>query len=733
MSVILSIADISTKDIAQVGGKALALAEMQRYGLQVPYALCITTDAYSHYLRQTRLQEFIALELNRKPFQDMRWEELWDTSFRIQNMFLKTPIPHDLKKSLGSAIASAFSSKSTAVRSSAPGEDSTGASFAGLHESYVNIKDPESILEHTKLVWASVWSDRALLYRQEVGLNVEKSTMAVVVQEMVLGDRSGVVFSINPNDVTQAVIEAVHGLNQGLVDGMVEPDRWIVDRKTAETVSYQPAQRSQAMLPAGNRVQLEPLDPGRRDCSPLNSREVDQVYQLVLQTEKCFGSPQDVEWTFLDDRLYVLQSRPITTTTGQAGDDERSWYLSLHRSFDNLKVLCARIEGTLLPAMDKEAQQLSEQPIERLSDTQLVEEIQKRSNIYEKWSKTYWDEFIPMAHGMRLFGEVYNRMIRPDDPYEFMCLLGATDMLSLRRNNMLAKMASMIRKNPNLAATRENENASDEHRAFLQALDNFLEGFGDLVCGNDQCRQGRDGLIKLLVEMAGHEPKEKRPRVVNTGELKQAFLDRFAEEDRDFGSDLLALGRASYQLRDDDNIYIGRIRSQMTRTLDEGKDRIRKRLELPAHDIAAEEMIAALRDPAYIPKVLKTIKQSAKSPQKEKRVQARQLVGQPAGPGIGKGKARVIETASELVDFKAGDVLVCDALDPTMTFVVPLSAGIVERRGGMLIHGAIIAREYGLPCVTGVPDATIRIDTGDVISVDGYLGIVTIHSDQQMT
>ena len=124
-------------------------------------------------------------------------------------------------------------------------------------------------------------------------------------------------------------------------------------------------------------------------------------------------------------------------------------------------------------------------------------------------------------------------------------------------------------------------------------------------------------------------------------------------------------------------------------------------------------MIAALRDGAYIPKAPKRLEPSAESRRDEQQIHARQLVGQPAGPGIGKGQARVIETASELVDFKAGDVLVCDALDPTMTFVVPLSAGIVERRGGMLIHGAIIAREYGLPCVTGVPDATKRIHTGD--------------------
>ncbi len=107
-------------------------------------------------------------------------------------------------------------------------------------------------------------------------------------------------------------------------------------------------------------------------------------------------------------------------------------------------------------------------------------------------------------------------------------------------------------------------------------------------------------------------------------------------------------------------------------------------------------------------------------------MQARQIVGQPSGPGISRGNARVIHDASDLYSLKAGEILVCDAIDPSMTFVVPLSAGIVERRGGMLIHGAIIAREYGLPCVTGVPDVTKLIQTGDTVTVDGYLGLVII-------
>ena len=90
------------------------------------------------------------------------------------------------------------------------------------------------------------------------------------------------------------------------------------------------------------------------------------------------------------------------------------------------------------------------------------------------------------------------------------------------------------------------------------------------------------------------------------------------------------------------------------------------------------------------------------------------------------GPARIVDDAADLFEFRAGEVLVCDAVDPNMTFIVPIASAVVERRGGMLIHGAIIAREYGLPCVTGVPDVTAAVSDGDRLTVDGYLGIVTV-------
>ena len=138
-----------------------------------------------------------------------------------------------------------------------------------------------------------------------------------------------------------------------------------------------------------------------------------------------------------------------------------------------------------------------------------------------------------------------------------------------------------------------------------------------------------------------------------------------------------------------------------------------------------EEVIKALSDIGYQPNQPKLISKKMEEKTVD-GIRARQLIGQPAGPGISKGIARVIRETADLSEFKNGEVMVCDAVDPNMTFVVPLACGVVERRGGMLIHGAIIAREYGLPCVTGIADATTLIKTGDQLTIDGYLGIVTV-------
>ena len=698
MSLLLPFESLSEADRPRVGGKAWALSRLAREGFSVPRGTVVPVEAYTEYVGRTGLRERILLELNRKPFEAMRWEEMWDAALRIRNLFLKTPLPGGLRDTLLAEAETTFGDRPVAVRSSAPGEDSAGASFAGLHESFLNVRGPDSIVDHVLLVWASLWSDGALLYRQELKLDVAESAMAVVVQELAEGDRSGVAFSMSPTEAGASVVEAVWGLNQGLVDGTVQPDRWVLERSTGRLREHAGVERFHAVRPAPEGTRLEDLDPHRRGVPPLEPDEVRKVWETSMAAEGRFETPQDVEWTFCGKRLFTLQARPVTAgTMSEAGS--RAWNLSLRRSFGNLEVLRERIEKDLVPALVKEARDLSGIDLGSPGDEELSKVLEAREEALARWTRVYWDEFIPFAHGARLFGQVYNDRVKPEDPFLFIDLLRPEKMLGTDRNARLEEAAGRLRSDDTLkdevTAFRDGRGVSPNAEAFLDEASVLLGADSDLVLSGTGNRQALSG---FLLEMASR-PGAARHKA-DRGSLEKDFLERFEGQERSFAARLLDLARASYRLRDEDNIYLGRVE----RLRNEAREEIsRRRGEAPA--------------------------EAPSKPREAGRLSARprQLVGQPAGPGLARGIARVVGGKEDLMSFKAGEILVCDAIDPNMTFVVPLCSGIVERRGGMLIHGAIVAREYGLACVTGVPDATALIKSGDTLTVDGYLGIVVVH------
>ena len=461
---------------------------------------------------------------------------------------------------------------------------------------------------------------------------------------------------------------------------------------------------------------------------PLDADGVLAVVALGLKSEAHFGVPQDVEWTFRNGELYLLQSRPVTTRPQASAGDQRAWYLSLHRSFQNLKDLRQKIEGKQIPAMVRAAEELAGMDLDRLGDRDLAAEIRRRWEINHAWVNVYWSDFIPFAHGIRLFGHVYNDRIQPEDPYEFVRLLTHTELASLERNRLLAELAEQARRRPELADCLRAGDCGEKAPEFRRELETFIERFGDLSCsvtGGTQCEGATRPLVKLLLEMAARPPAAAALQTkANSAELARRFVDAFPPSRQAEARELLDLARTSYRLRDDDNIHLGRIESQLAAAVAEGRRRLgraadagERRGELQA--VLENLNLGSRMHPAG----------PAEDP-KDDRVRPRQLTGQPAGPGLATGPARVVRRHADLEDFAHGEILVCDAVDPNMTFVVPLAAVVVERRGGMLIHGAIIAREYGLPCVTGVPDATALVQTGDRLTVDGYLGIVTVGSGE---
>lgn len=719
-TLVIDLAELTTADVHCAGGKAVALGILTDIGVPVPPGVCITTAAYNRYLDHTGLRQRLLLLLERKPFSEMRWEELWDLGLRVRSLFLNTALPADLAAELTGLLAPRYADCPVTVRSTAPVEDSATASFAGLHDSFVNVSGLPAILDRMRLVWASLWSDRALLYRQELGLDPAASAMAVIVQELVVGDRSGVAFSRCPDRPELVAIEAVWGLNQGLVDGDVEPDRLLLDGAGGRIVERSTPERLKACRAIADGVALQPLPAALAAESPLSEDVAVAVVSLLRRAEQQFGAPQDLEWTLRGSELFALQSRPITTGDSPDSGGDRAWYLSLHKSLAALHSLRQSIEKELLPAMERDAADLAAVDLEGLSDAALTGEIEKRQGILDGWEERYRETCIPMAHGIRLFGQLYNDRLRPADPFAFLGLLaGDSGLLAAERNRMMLELADLLRGDPPLTARLRDGHPPEPGSRFAAVLAGFTSRFGDLSWVMGETADGSRGLISLLLEMAKNPPVQQTVRK-QTDEAE--YLAGFTRDEQDFAQEALEIGRASYRLRDNDNLSIGRL----TARLREAKAEATRRLPDPDSPEPTSCKKGPIRE-----RVARRLTPAGSAEKNGEtlpgtRRQARQIVGQPAGPGLARGSARVIRQPADLRAFQNGEILVCDAVDPNMTFVAPLAGGIVERRGGMLIHGAIIAREYGLPCVTGVPGATELINTGDQVTVDGYLGIVTV-------
>ncbi|MEJ2056820.1 MAG: PEP/pyruvate-binding domain-containing protein, partial [Desulfofustis sp.] len=392
MKIIYFPEDLTEIDQAEVGGKALALFQLVTAGLRIPPPLCVGAAAYDIFVDHNNLREKIGLELYRKSLSDMRWEEIWDASLRIQNLFIKGSLPGQLEEEIRAAITAHFGVQPLVVRSSAPEEDGSNGSFAGLHESYINIQGEDGLRQKIKRVWASLWSDRAILYRQELGLELLTSRMAVVVQPFIEGSASGVLFTRNPLDEDQIIIEAVHGLNQGVVDGAVAPDRWVVSREDRRVIEHRRPERRDRLFAAavsGGAV-CSVTDHAHQKRSPLSDEELEEIIDKGLEIEQFYQSARDVEWTIANGQCHILQARPITARAGGNPEDKRSWYLSLTRSFENLVELQRTITDELLPAMDGDADRLAAASLEDLSDAGLAEEIRRRMAINEHWTAVYW-------------------------------------------------------------------------------------------------------------------------------------------------------------------------------------------------------------------------------------------------------------------------------------------------------------------------------------------------------
>ncbi|MGH2449262.1 MAG: PEP/pyruvate-binding domain-containing protein, partial [Chloroflexota bacterium] len=328
---VLGFEEIDESQLAVVGGKGAHLAELSLIGgLRVPAGFCVTADAFRRMIAEAPSIDDRLDRLSRLKLDDR--EAIHGLSAEIRRALEAIAIPDDLAGAIARALAERGEQAAYAVRSSATAEDLPAASFAGQHDTYLNVVGPAAVLQHVRRCWASLFSERAVIYRLRNGLDHQKVQMAVVVQQMVLPQASGILFTADPVTGNRKVVsvEAGFGLGEALVSGLVKADVYKV--RDGEVVARTIGRKTIAVYASprgGTREQA--IEPERQGRPALTNAQVVRLTQLGRRIEAHFGRPQDIEWCLADDDFSIVQSRPITTLfpIPAAGDRENHAYVSV--------------------------------------------------------------------------------------------------------------------------------------------------------------------------------------------------------------------------------------------------------------------------------------------------------------------------------------------------------------------------------------------------------------------
>ncbi|MFT4297840.1 MAG: PEP/pyruvate-binding domain-containing protein [Candidatus Woesearchaeota archaeon] len=305
--------EIKAKDITLVGGKGANLGEMFKI-MPIPEGFCVTVEVYDNFLKKTNIKSKIFEILSKTTISDSK--QLDANSRKIREIITKEKIPKQIADDISknyNMLGNGF----VAVRSSATAEDLPSASFAGQQDTYLNIKGKEKVIEAVKRCWASLFTTRAIYYREINKFKHEDVKISVVVQKMVEAEKAGVMFTANPvnNSRKEMIIEGSYGLGESIVSGSVTPDTYILGKKQFKIIEMNIGSKDTAIIKTkdGKSKKIK-IPQAKQKKQLLNEKEIKQLAKLGIKIEQHYKYPQDIEWGIdSKGKIYILQSRPITT------------------------------------------------------------------------------------------------------------------------------------------------------------------------------------------------------------------------------------------------------------------------------------------------------------------------------------------------------------------------------------------------------------------------------------
>ncbi|MGM0864174.1 MAG: phosphoenolpyruvate synthase [Bacillota bacterium] len=330
-SLVLSFQEMEQTQLLLVGGKGLNLGELSKIqGIQVPEGFSVTTVGFQRATEQNETYHALLDRLTKLKPEDR--DQIGEISRKIRQVLLEVAIPSDVAKAVTQYLSRFGEDHAYAVRSSATAEDLPHASFAGQQDTYLNIIGKEAILEHISKCWASLFSDRAVIYRMQNGFDHSEIHISVIIQRMVSPQVSGILFTADPVSSNRKVIsiDAGFGLGEALVSGLVSADNYKV--KDGKIIEKRIASKKLAIYGRnGGGTETHSIHPDQQMAAALTDEQIVQLARLGRQIEAYFGCPQDIEWCLENDSFYIVQSRPITTLfpIPEAGDGDNHVYISV--------------------------------------------------------------------------------------------------------------------------------------------------------------------------------------------------------------------------------------------------------------------------------------------------------------------------------------------------------------------------------------------------------------------
>ena len=330
--------EVDKGDISIVGGKGANLGEMTKAGIPVPTGFIVTAQAYFKFIKDAGIKEEITHELRKININNSKI--LQSGAKKIRDIINKADIPeeivkdifayyHNLPKHLGKhkltfkRLQKQFQEPLVAVRSSATAEDLPGASFAGQQETFLNVQGDANLIYTVRKAWASLFTARAIFYREEKKFDHMKVGIALPVQKMIESKTSGIMFTLDPitNNKEHVVIEAIYGLGELIVQGAVTPDHYIVNKHSLNIIAKHLGKQEERMVLKGKDNVIQKLKGSEGSMQKITDAQIKDIAKYGKQLEKHYYFPQDVEWAIEDDLIFILQTRPVTTSGGKKQKD----------------------------------------------------------------------------------------------------------------------------------------------------------------------------------------------------------------------------------------------------------------------------------------------------------------------------------------------------------------------------------------------------------------------------